>query len=97
MLAILIAVVALSVALWALYIAVIATIETRGHRDALVKLIELVTVAQDEHTAAIQARTKELEVARAHIEALRRKYETTLKLYQESVAIAGPLGSKRVQ
>jgi hypothetical protein len=89
--------VALCVAGWALLLALSARLALDRLERALVGLMDLTTAHEDATTAAIEARTKELEAARAHLEQLRHKYETTLKLYQDSVAIDGPLGSKRVQ
>lgn len=95
--ALLLAFVALCVAGWALLVAISARLDNARLERAVVGLMEITTAKEAATTAAIEARTKELETARARLEQLRHKYETTLKLYQDSIAIDGPLASKRLQ
>jgi flagellar biosynthesis/type III secretory pathway M-ring protein FliF/YscJ len=104
MLALVVAFLALGVALWALWFAFAAIITARSAMQSLATILQR---AADEEAAKETAlrllddvmlkRTEEVKTCTAKIQALQQKYETTLKLYQESVAIDGPLGSKRVQ
>ena len=96
MVAILLALVALSVAGWAALLALGLFDRLRRMEISLSLVIHQATAAEEAHTAALQLRTKELEAARERLDAWRHKYETTLKLFQESVAIdeAGP---RRIQ
>jgi len=95
--ALLLAFVALCVAGWALLVAISARLDTVRLERTIAQMLDVMTVEDQARPAALVERTNELHAARARLEQLRHKYETTLKLYQDSIAIDGPLGSKRVQ
>jgi hypothetical protein len=42
-------------------------------------------------------RAEDVKALQARLQALEQKYETTLRLYQSSVALDMPLGPRRVQ
>lgn len=96
MVTLIVSVVALSVAGWAALLALGVLDRLRRLELSLTLVIDRATAEENEHTAALQLRTKELEQARARLEALKHKYETTLKLFQESVEIDGG-GPRRIQ
>jgi len=85
------------VALWAFWIAIAAAIKNQALE---LRIVQVLQRAEDEEVARTTAlelldhvmlkRTEELKAATAKIEALRHQYET-------SIAIDGPLGSRRVQ
>jgi uncharacterized membrane-anchored protein YhcB (DUF1043 family) len=100
----LVAALGLVVSALALFIACGAALAGRAYHRALILALAQV----DRETSATQTaleqieelllgRQKELERSTELIAALRHKYETTYKLYQESIAIDGPLGSRRLQ
>jgi hypothetical protein len=89
--------IAFCVSAWALLIAISARLDTVRLERTIAEMLNALTTEDAARTAALIERTHELEAARARLEQLRHKYETTLKLYQDSVAIDGPLGSKRIQ
>jgi hypothetical protein len=95
--AIVLSFVSFCVALWAFWIAIAAAIKNQALE---LRIVQVLQRAEDEEVARTTAlelldhvmlkRTEELKTATAKIEALRHQYET-------SIAIDGPLGSKRVQ
>jgi len=89
--------VAFCVAAWAFWLAIIAGLQVRDTRRVIGELLELLTQEENALKTIAEAKTKELEQARAHLEYLRVKYEAALELYQKSLVIDGPMASKRVQ
>jgi len=89
--------VAFCVAAWAFWLAIIAGLQVRDTRRVIGELLELLTQEENALKTIADAKTKELDQARAHLEYLRVKYEEARRLYEQSVVIDGPLGSKRIQ
>jgi hypothetical protein len=95
---------ALCVSGWALWFAITGALSASASHRAIAEALQFAEDQQVSKETALHLldevmlkRTEEVKTCTAKIQALQQKYETTLKLYQESVAIDGPLGSKRVQ
>lgn len=96
MMAIVMAALAIVLALLALVVASGAIV---GARDARQQLAQVLLIAQAQEAATVAAlnrleeltrvRIEDVQAARARIEALRRKVEATIKLYDEDGAMGG--------
>jgi hypothetical protein len=105
------ALVALGAAGWAVWWAVLSAAAVTRMREELranrLLLVQQALKATDEQAAKETAlrlldemteqRRADLKTLTARLEVLRLKYERVLRLYQDSIAIDGPLASKRVQ
>jgi biopolymer transport protein ExbB/TolQ len=103
--------IALGVAGWAVWFLVLASWATqRAQNELRAARLELVTQALracDEQAAKETAlklldevtrqRADDVKALQARLQALEQKYDTTLRLYQSSVALDIPLGPRRVQ
>lgn len=89
--------VSLCLAAWAFFVAVSAVLEARAAKRAIGELIDILGAEDKLRSAVLVAQAKEVEAMRSHLAYLRHKIEDALRLYEESSAIDGPLGSKRVQ
>lgn len=99
--------VALGAGLWAIWFALLyraAQEELRVNRLLLCKAVQQAADEEAGKTTALRLldelmvqRTEDLKAATARLQALQQKYEVTLRLYRDSVAIDGPLASRRVQ
>ena len=107
----LLSLVALGVAGGAVYWAVLSALVARRAQDELranrLELVHWQQQAADQEAARITAvqlvddltvqRREEIQALMARLQALQHQYEVTLRLYQDSVAIDGPLASRRLQ
>jgi hypothetical protein len=105
------ALVALGVAGWAVWWAIVASVAAAKAKEELrANRLEMVTLrlqAADEQSGKETAlvllddmttlRANDLKTMTAKLDALEEKYHTVRRLYQDSIAIDGPLASKRVQ
>jgi hypothetical protein len=103
--------VALGLAGWAAWFAILyAQAASRAQDELRALRLELVTKAlraADEQAAKETAlrlldaltvqRAEDVQALQARLQALEHKYHVTRQLYQDSIAIDGPLASRRVQ
>jgi hypothetical protein len=104
-------IVALGVLAWAVWFAALATREAKSAynqlRAARLELVSARLNAADEQAGKetalrllnelTQQRAEDVKALQARLQALEQKYDTTLRLYQSSVALDMPLGPRRVQ
>jgi hypothetical protein len=103
------ALVALGVACWSLwYVSSVAVARARAElRANRLLLVQQALKAADEQAGketalrlleeVRQQRMTDLKTLTARLDVLQHKYDTVLRLYQDSVAIDGPLASRRLQ
>ncbi len=89
--------VAFCLAGWAIWIAHVALVANLQARQIVAQLLELATEAEAARATILEARTKDIEALRSNLDHVRRKYQEAIDLYQASLTIDGPLGSKRIQ
>lgn len=105
------ALVALGVAAWAAWVAVLSSVAAARMKEELranrLLLVDQALKAADEQAGKetalklleeiTQLRRTDLQTLTAKLEALQHKYNVVHRLYQDSIAIDGPLASKRIQ
>jgi hypothetical protein len=105
------ALVALGAAGWAVWWAVLSALAVTRMREELranrLLLVDQALKAADEQAGketalrlleeVRQQRATDLQTLTARLEALQQKYNTVHRLYQDSIAIDGPLASRRLQ